>query len=101
MRHCVLTCKNHPELRWSSKETAVNKSGNDGLGAWNGSRHIFFNGTPLLNADGSPKMFDDNSGLDCTTFKDGKHYAECACSPSDLILAPEDILVKRYPGDTW
>lgn len=39
MRHVTLTCINHPELRWSCKEIAVNS-----IGQYNGMRHIFFNG---------------------------------------------------------
>ena len=37
MRHLSLTCKNHPELRWSCKSIAFTP----GYG-YNGARHIFF-----------------------------------------------------------
>ena len=37
MRHVSLTCKNHPELRWSCKSIAFTP----GKG-YNGIRHIFF-----------------------------------------------------------
>ena len=62
MRHVTLTCKHHPNLRWSCKEIAYSP----GYG-YNGQRSIFFNGT-----------------------QDDVHIAECACPPTDLILAPED-----------
>lgn len=84
MRHKILTCKNHPELRWSCKDIAWD----EGYG-YNSSRHIFFNGTPSGKG-----MYSDGSGLDCTYMKDGKHFEECKCPASDLILAPEDELVK-------
>lgn len=84
MRHRILTCKNHPELRWSCKDIAwSDKSG------YNGTRHVFFNGIP--SGEG---MYSDGSGLNCTMIKDGKIIEECSCKGSDLILAPEDKLVK-------
>lgn len=88
MKHRILTCKNHPELRWSTKDIAwtTNK---DGSGYYNGCRSIFFNGTPTGEG-----MYHDGSGLHCTGLKDGKVYVECSCPPSDLILAPEDKDVK-------
>jgi len=85
MRHVILTCKNHPELRWSTKEISCNSGGKPGDPAYyNGSRHIFFNGRT------TGKMFSDNSGLECSI------DTECSCPPSDLIIAPEDALVRRY-----
>jgi len=85
MIHRILTCKNHPNLRWSCKDIAWS-------GFYNGSRNIFFNGTPSGKG-----MFSDGSGLDCTQIdKDGKWIEECKCHSSDLILAPEDELVKRH-----
>lgn len=90
MRHVILTCKNHPGLRWSTKEIAVTN------GRYNGSRNIFFQGEPLKNPDGSPKMFSDGSGLDCEKFRsNGTLVEECTCVAADLIVAPEDNLVKR------
>ena len=83
MRHRILTCKNHLNLRWSCKEIAWT----DGCG-YNGNRNIFFNGTP--SGEG---MFFDGSGLDCVTVKDGVLVKECTCPIQDLILAPEDELV--------
>jgi len=81
MRHRILSCKNHPELRWSCKAIAWD-------GHYNGARSIFFNGTPSGKG-----MYPDKSGLDCTTYKDGSTITECLCSSADLILAPEDELV--------
>jgi hypothetical protein len=86
MSHRILTCRNHPDLRWSCKDIAWT----EGHG-YNHSRHLFFNGTPKRNDDGSPKMYSDNSGLECTG------AAECECPASALILAPEDALVARHP----
>lgn len=86
MRHVILTCKNHPNLRWSCKEIAFS----DGYG-YNGSRNIFFNGEPTGKG-----MFADGSGLDCDTFVNGQWIEECKCSARDLIRAPEDALVKRH-----
>lgn len=83
MRHRILTCKNHPQLRWSCKEIV-----------WTGShgyyscRNIFFNGTPSGKG-----MYYDGSGLDCTTIKDGVLVEECDCPVRDLVLAPEDSMV--------
>lgn len=84
MIHRILTCKNHPNLRWSCKDIAWS-------GFYNGSRSVFFNGTPSGKG-----MFSDGSGLDCTQIESsGKWIPECECPASDLILAPEDALVKR------
>lgn len=84
----ILTCKNHPHLRWSCKDIAITD------GRYNGSRSIFFHGEPTGEG-----MFSDGSGLHCATYinKDGNPRVvyECQCPPSDLILAPEDALVVR------
>jgi len=81
MRHRILTCKNHPDLRWSCKEIAW-------VDGYNEKRHLFFNGTPSGRG-----MYSDGSGLDCVAVKDGVLVEECSCPASDLILAPEDKLV--------
>lgn len=87
MRHVILTCSNHPELRWSCKEIAVTD------GKYNFSRTLFFNGFS------TGRMYGDGSGLKCTGEKltdNGMVYAaECDCPAENLILAPEDNLVKR------
>ena len=83
MRHCILTCKNHPDLRWSCKEIAWD-------GHYNGKRHLFFNGTPSGKG-----MYSDQSGLDCVKFTADGTVKECNCSCEELILAPEDSEVKR------
>lgn len=100
MRHRILMCKNHPELRWSCKDIAFSPEANDGLGGYNGARRLFFNGVGKTNPDGTPKMYHDGSGLDCTVFpaghpygQDDKYVQECVCPPEYLILAPEDKLV--------
>lgn len=80
MRHRILTCKNHPHLRWSTKDCAWT----EGAG-YNGSRSIFYSGTPTGQG-----MYGDGSGLHCQYTE-----PECSCPATDLILAPEDALVKR------
>lgn len=95
MRHVILTCKNHPRLRWSCKECAVNQDG-----SYNGSRSIFFNGVPSGRG-----MYQDGSGLHCTKIVESRDaegkitdmqlVEECTCGPGDLTFAPEDALVSR------
>lgn len=90
MRHVILTCKNHPELRWSTKGCAFSDEG-----GYNGSRNIFFKGTPTGEG-----MYSDGSGLNCSQLikkEDGtmETVHECSCSSRDLVRAPEDELVKR------
>ena len=93
MSHRILTCKNHTNLRWSTKQEAWS-------GYYNGSRNIFFNGEP----DGRG-MFSDGSGLHCSMFfpdREDKFVRECSCPSKDLILAPEDALViGTWNGYTW
>lgn len=83
MRHRVLTCKNHPNLRWSCKDIAWDASG------YNGMRLLFFSGTSRKG------IYSDGSGLDCTTFLDGNFVGECSCTSKDLVLVPEDAEVKQ------
>jgi hypothetical protein len=100
MRHVILTCKKHTNLRWSTKEIAVFQ------GKYTGIRSIFFLGEPVLDADGKPQMHSDGSGLMCNDVApirdDGGQVTgyrviyECTCSPTDLVVAPEDDLVKRH-----
>lgn len=86
MRHIILTCKNHPQLRWSCKEIAFT----EGLG-YNGARSLSYIGTP----DGTG-MFSDGSGLSCRLVdENGYPVEECDCQISDLVLASEDALVAR------
>lgn len=69
MRHVMLTCKNHPNLRWFCKSIAFTP----GKG-YNGVRHIFFEG-------------------DVT--EPGCHGKECTCPGADLILAPGEVWDKE------
>ena len=77
MRHVLLTCRNHPDLRWSCKQIAFTPT--DDGGRYNGERHIFFQG----------------------------YGCECDCPASDLRLAPEDIYAsmtleeQRAAVDRW
>jgi hypothetical protein len=87
MIHRILTCRNHPELRWSCKDEAWS-------GFYNGSRNIFFNGEPTGKG-----MYQDGSGLDCSQYfpmREDPIVKECSCPASDLILAPEDVEVKKH-----
>ena len=91
MRHVLLTCKNHPNLRWSCKEIAFTP----GHG-YNGTRNIFFQGEP----DGRG-LYGDKSGIYCSTYFPDRAdpvVQECPCSPKDLILAPEDELIAAGLG---
>lgn len=63
MRHVMLTCRHHPNLRWMCKSIATSPQG-----GYNGMRHIFYQG------DKSRKDYPE----------------ECLCPTSDLILAPEE-----------
>lgn len=94
MRHVILTCKNHRNLRWSCKQIAW-------TGHYNHCRGITFNGTPSGKG-----MYSDGSGLDCITRMPLNQYTvhnprvnqivhECGCPPKDLILAPEDSSVTK------
>jgi hypothetical protein len=81
MRHVILTCTNHPNLRWSCKEIAVSN------GKYNGIRNIRFLGEPSGKG-----MYADGSGLDCTTLG----VEECLCNGMDtFVIAPEDKLVTK------
>lgn len=69
----VLTCKNHPDLRWETKREF--------------GRNIFFIG----RAYDPPKYHQDFSGLVCEDItEDWQRVPECDCTVSDLIPAPED-----------
>lgn len=68
--HINLTCRNHPNLRWSTKNIAPL-----------GCRSIFYWGTK--------EQHDEHSFV---------REPECSCPASDLILAPEydEELEKAY-----
>lgn len=83
MRHVILMCKNHPDLRWSCKEIAfTDKHG------YNNSRNLFFIGK------GPWKFYEDFSGIEPIDFHN-KFAQECDCPPSFLIRAPEDSQIKQ------
>jgi hypothetical protein len=90
MRHVILMCKNHPHLRWNTKEIAWSTRP-DGTGYYNGCRNIRFAGVS------AGQMYRDGSGLDCTWFDSltGEYVHECDCPVSDLVLAFENKLVKE------
>lgn len=99
MRHVILTCKNHTNLRWTTKEIAVTD------GKYNGMRSLFFVGEPTLDVNGNPQMHSDGSGLICNdtipirnesgSVVNYRVVPECKCKADCLMLAPEDSLVKR------
>lgn len=101
MRHAILTCKNHPTLRWSCKSIAMDENAKPGQPArYDGSRSIFFMGTPTGKG-----MYADGSGLECSEViwkdqaaREADHIIqECDCHADQLIIAEEDALVKRDP----
>lgn len=75
MHMTILTCRNHPNLRWTCKEIAFQNG-------YNGLRNLFYHGqaTGELSSDGHPR---------CET------VAECSCSAKELMLAPEDANAKQ------
>src|SRR4051812_4586952 len=81
MRHVIMTCKHHPNLRWNCKDIAFTDAG-----GYNGQRNIRFTGQlpGVRHSDGSGFCYQPAD--------------ECSCPPSELIRAPEDILVKREDG---
>ncbi len=84
MRHVILTCKDHPHLRWSCKEIAF-----DDEHGYNGTRHLHYKGTVRI-IDGAPQMYSDMSGVQCDFLE-----PECACPVECLTRASEDALVRR------
>lgn len=96
MRHRILTCKNHPDLRWSCKDIAWTPASGDRPGGYNGSRTLGFRGKPTGQG-----MFSDMSGMYCSLVEEvgnsGAYVAieECDCPLSDFVLAPEDAQVRE------
>lgn len=84
MKHIILTCKNHPDLRWSCKEIAVNPDG-----SYNGLRNIFYRG----RLEGPAILYVDKSGI-AGPFD--RCHPECSCSPKDMTFAPENITYDPY-----
>lgn len=85
MRHVSLTCKNHLNLRWSTKSIAVNSDG-----SYNGMRNIFFKG----QISEPVKFYDAMSGVKASRIVNNELVEECTCSPADLTFAPEDIQLR-------
>lgn len=81
MRHVLLTCRHHPELRWQCKSIAFTP----GRG-YNGQRSIFFLGR---------KVGEDEYEEGPALKSDGMFRDECPCLPSDLILAPEEVELQK------
>lgn len=83
MRHVTLTCKNHPNLRWTCKSIAFTP----GHG-YNTQRNIFFHGAidpKNPDADAEQILRDDVGMLTIL-------IEECSCPASDLILAPGETM---------
>lgn len=76
MRHVLLTCKQHPKLRWCCKSVAFTP----GKG-YNQQRRIFFLG---------------EKQQDRRTLEVENYYCacECKCPSTDFVLAPEDLWAK-------
>jgi len=79
MRHVSLTCVNHPNLRWSTKEIAVSD------GKYNHARSLFYKG----EITDPVEFYSDMSGVRCNYT-----IPECSCSAVCLIVAPEDSQIK-------
>lgn len=73
--HCkrVLTCKNHPTLRWSTKREF--------------GRTLFYDGQVF----DPPLFYSDFSGM--ISNRDPLEHPECDCPYEDLIPAPEDKIL--------
>lgn len=67
----TLTCKNHPNLRWNTKDIAVNKDG-----SYNGNRRLFFKGNGVDRVRVCPDTLN--------------YLDECSCSASYLTRV-EDV----------
>lgn len=76
--HIPLTCKNHPELRWSTKNIgALREDGSPML-----ARNIFFFGV-ATEKEPTGEMFPKD--------ENGEYLPaprECPCSPKDLRVVP-------------
>lgn len=68
--HVLLTCEDHPNLRWHCKNISVGPDKNGDI-RYNGMRHIFFRGTAM--PDGTIRF----------------EVPECAC-PSSKLVGIED-----------
>jgi hypothetical protein len=76
VRHRILTCENHPDLRWSTKEIAWS----EGVG-YNGCRTLFFDGRSTGH------LLPGKSAVECEPAEE----CDCGLNSDDfLILAPED-----------
>lgn len=77
MRHVLLTCKQHPKLRWNCKSLAFTP----GRG-YNQQRRIFFLGEK--QSDGRTLEVIQEG------FENYRCVFECKCPATDLVIAPED-----------
>lgn len=68
----MLTCENHPHLRWHCKDIAVTDEGR-----YNHQRNIFFSGNDR-----------DERFIDSVT---GEEIKECSCPASLLIATPDTM----------
>lgn len=74
MAHLLLTCTNHPELRWMTKEEAIS------TGRYTGARRLFFRGLESDNGFAS--------------------VPECPCPTSDLRVLPDPDALKPIRLDS-
>ena len=68
MKHIEMTCLNHPNLRWFTKEIAVNKDG-----SYNGARNLHFKG----RLEHGKYVIVQND----------KPVQECTCSNDSYVIA--------------
>lgn len=76
--HIPLTCKNHPELRWSTKNIGAQRENGEVILA----RNIFFFGM-ATEANPSGEMFPKDENGNYLPFP-----KECPCSGKDLRVVP-------------
>lgn len=79
MRNIALTCKNHPDLRWHTKEGSV-----DTVDLIPGKSAANYNHDQKLRFIGTKDPAT-------RTYLIEHDITECDCPPDDLIIAPEDI----------
>lgn len=68
-----LTCKNHPNLHWTTKIMAISRR-EDGTLYYNHQRNIFFEDDDII---------------------DGRLQHECPCPASDLVVMDEEEVNKQ------
>ena len=82
----MLTCENHPDLRWHCKMQAVSRSGR-----YTGARNIFFSG----------KVLDSGELVPYGHMHNGEVVRECPCPGSALIATDMDYVKKWHEENKY